>query len=55
MEGPNAQPVLKETEEYVYGAENQQQHSALIRFLEPAHTVIARYKYVLLDQPIHKK
>ena len=55
MEGPNAQPVLKETEEFVYEKENQQQHSALIRFLEPAHTVIARFKYVLLDQPIHKK
>ncbi|MBK9637172.1 MAG: hypothetical protein IPO63_04915 [Bacteroidetes bacterium] len=55
MEGPNTQPVLKETEEFVYGNEIHQQPSAIIRFLEPDHTAIARFKYVLLDQPIHKK
>lgn len=55
MEGPNAQPVLKETEEFVYEKENQQQPSASVRFLEPAHTLMNRFKYILLDQPIHKK
>lgn len=55
MEGPNAQPVLKETEEFVYGTENSKHPTATVRFLEPAHTVIARFKYILLDQPIHKK
>ena len=55
MEGPNVQPVLRETEEFVYEKENQQQPSASVRFLEPAHTLMARFKYILLDQPIHKK
>ena len=55
MEGPNAQPVLKESEEFVYQKENQQQPSASVRFLEPAHTVMSRFKYILLDQPIQKK
>ena len=55
MEGPNVQPVLRETEELVYEKENQQQPSASVRFLEPAHTLMARFKYILLVQPIHKK
>ena len=55
MEEPNAQPVLKETEEFVYEKENQQQPSSSLRFLEPTHTLMSRFKYVLLDQPIHKK
>ena len=55
MEGPNVQPVLRETEEFVYEKENQQQPSASVRFQEPAHTLLGRFKYVILDTPIRKR
>jgi len=53
MDGPNSQPIQKEIEEFVY--ENGTQPTYSIRFAEPAHSVGARFKYVLLDKPIQKK
>lgn len=54
MEGANAQPVLKETEEFAYDEESGDQATSSVRFLEPAHTVLGRFKYVLMEQPILK-
>lgn len=49
MEGPNAQPVLKETEDFVYSTENAHQPTTSVRFAEPDHTIIGRFRYVILD------
>lgn len=55
MEGPNSQPILKETEEFIYSTESEHHATSSVRFLEPEHTLIGRYKYVILDTFMQKK
>jgi hypothetical protein len=55
MEGPNAQPVLKETEDFIYSSEHTHHPTGSVRFSEPDHTVIGKFKYVVVDTTGHKK
>ncbi|MBK7964009.1 MAG: hypothetical protein IPK10_00930 [Bacteroidetes bacterium] len=55
MEGVDAQPILKETEDFVYSTENAHQPTSSIRFSEPDHTIIKRFKYVVLETSVQKK
>jgi hypothetical protein len=55
MEGIDAQPVLKETEEFVYSTIHTYHPNSSVRFSEPEHTVIGRFKYVVVDTSRHKK
>jgi hypothetical protein len=49
MEGPNVQPVLKETEDFVYSTIHTQHPNSSVRFSEPEHTIIGRFRYVVVD------
>jgi hypothetical protein len=45
MEGPNAQPILREIEEYYYAEDEFAIGS--IRFAEPEHICTSRFKYII--------